>query len=816
MSPIVRLSALLPIWVLLVWSPLAAAQETTTVTGTVINGATALPIPDVRIESEQETVTTGPDGRFSVVLREGETTLRFRADGYQERILPVEGADLEVRLFPNTFTETVEVVAESIPQQRPSSNPIPSEEIFQVAGSIDNVFRTLDTLPGVASTDDISSRLAVRGGTPDQNLTVMDGVEIHNPYRLFGITSAFNPETVENFHLAAGGFGVAYGDRLSSLLIVDNRPGRRDFQGATALSITDGNVVLEGTTPIWDNGTWLFSARRTYYDLLLNAPDGHNFPSFADLQLQTGWQFGPGHRLTLMGLHSVEDADIDIDAGRSGETLALGSDVSNDLASARFNAVLGSQGTSTTVVSWYRNRELFGVDGTIRVDAKRSNAPDDDVAFGLATIAFNRLISVRDISARQEFTIQASPEHLVSAGLELHRLNTGVGFTITGDRNESEANGSSIFGGSGLPDQLESSLEGTRGGLWIQDAYAPSPRVSVEPGLRVDWSTVNGGVTLSPRVAASYALGGGARVRAAVGLYTQSPGYEKLIQSDYFIDLSAARELKLLHERATHMVVGVEQDLGADLTARVEGYYKRFDDLLIGRLETEAERRDRISQYDFPQNLEDSIPTAPLITSNPTNAGGGYAYGFDFYLNHANRAAPLTGWLSYAWGRANRESYGQRYAFEYDRRHAFNAVGRYRLTSRWDLAATARIASGFPHTAPVGLRVSAVEDERGRLVPGTDLDGNLIYTVDYGSVENLNSGRLPYYARVDLRAMYQPGGATGRWSLYIEVINLLGRDNPVELEPELEHDPGSNMPRLVEVASQGFPRIPTFGFRLRF
>ena len=815
MSPVVRLTGLLPIWVLLVWSPLAAAQETTTVTGTVINGATALPIPDVRIESEQEAVTTGPDGRFSVVLREGETTLRFRADGYQERILPVEGADLEVRLFSNTFTETVEVVAESIPQQRPSSNLIPSEEIFQVPGSIDNVFRTLDTLPGVASADDIGSRLAVRGGTPDQNLTVMDGVEIHNPYRLFGITSAFNPETVENFHLAAGGFGVAYGDRLSSLLIVNNRPGSREFQGATALSITDGNVVLEGTTPIWDNGTWLFSARRTYYDLLLNAPDDQDFPSFTDLQLQAGWQFGPGHRLTLMGLHSVEDADIDIDTGRSGETLALGSDVSNDLTSARFNAVFGSRGTSTTIVSWYRNRELFRVDGTIRVEAKRSNAPDDDVAFGRATIAFDRLISVRDISARQEFTILASPEHLVSAGLELHRLNTGVGFTITGDRNESEANGSSIFAGSGLPDELESSLEGTRGGLWVQDAYAPSPRVSVEPGLRVDWSTVNGGVTLSPRVAASYALGGGARVRAAVGLYTQSPGYEKLIQSDYFIDLSAARELKLLHERATHLVVGVEQDLGADLTARVEGYYKRFDDLLIGRLETEAARRDRISQYDFPQNL-DSIPTAPLITSNPTNAGGGYAYGFDFYLNHANRAAPLTGWLSYAWGRANRESYGRRYAFEYDRRHAFNAVGRYRLTSRWDLAATARIASGFPHTAPVGLRVSAVEDERGKLVPGTDMDGNPIYTVDYGSVENLNSGRLPYYARVDLRAMYQPGGATGRWSLYIEVINLLGRDNPVELEPELEHDPGSNMPRLVEVASQGFPRIPTFGFRLRF
>ena len=152
---------------------------------------------------------------------------------------------------------------------------------------------------------------------------------------------------------------------------------------------------------------------------------------------------------------------------------------------------------------------------------------------------------MRDISVRQAFDVQTSPEHLVSAGLEIHRLNTGVGFTIAGDRNENEANGSSIFGGSGLPDALQSSLEGTRGGVWVQDIYAPSSRVSVEPGLRVDWSTVNRGVTVSPRVAASYALGGGARLRGALGLYTQSPGYEKLVQSDYCNGRSAAREQRL-------------------------------------------------------------------------------------------------------------------------------------------------------------------------------------------------------------------------------------------------------------------------------
>ena len=112
--------------------------------------------------------------------------------------------------------------------------------------------------------------------------------------------------------------------------------------------------------------------------------------------------------------------------------------------------------------------------------------------------------------------------------------------------------------------------------------------------------------------------------------------------------------------------------------------------------------------------------------------------------------------------------------------------------------------------------MASVEDDRGRLVPATDSAGNLQYTVDYGGVGNLNSGRLPHYARVDVRATYQRGGADGGWSLYVEVINLLGRDNAIVLEPRLQHDPGAELPRLFEAPGQGFPRVPTFGLRFRF
>jgi hypothetical protein len=686
-----------------------------------------------------------------------------------------------------------------------------------VAGSIDNIYRTLDTLPGVAATEDFGSRLSVRGGSPDENLTIMDGVEIHNPYRLFGLTSAFNPETVDSFELTAGGFSAKHGDRLSSLLVVDNRTGTREFNGVAAMSITDANIVLEGATPGKAQGTWLLTARRTYYDLIVGKIQGENFPSFADLQAKASWEFGPGHRFSVLGLTSREDSDFSIeDDDRPDDIGKLVSDSKNDLLSARFDALLGNRAVSTTIVSWYRNRERLDFEGTFRAEARRSNAPDDDIAFGSANIIFNRELPIRDLSMRQELSVEASPHHLLDLGLELHRMQSGVSFSSQGDRNQQEANGSSVRGGAGLPDQFDSLLEGTRGGVWLQDRYSVSPEWTLEPGLRLDWSSINGHATLSPRLATSFDVGGGLRLRGAFGLFTQSPGYEKLMQSDYFIDLSHASELGIKHERALHAIFGFEKDLPSDALFRVEAYYKRFDRRILGRLETDEERLERLAKYDFPDELAGSIPTDPIITSFPTNDGRGTTYGLDFYLALRNPSARLAGWLSYTWGKSNQEAYDRIYPFDYDRRHAFNLVGRYRAGNRFDVALTARLASGFPWTPPVGLRVSAVEDERGMLVPELDREDNLVYTTDLAGVENLNSGRLPFYARFDIRATYRPGGLTGRWSIYFELINAFDRDNAVELQSELEHNPESVVPRLNQVPGAAFPRIPSFGVRFRF
>ena len=179
---------------------------------------------------------TDAAGRFTVAVAAGDETLRVAADGYLETAVELEASvagerpGLEIVLFRNTFAETVEVVSPPPTADRPSATPIAAEEVFARGRGDRQHLPHAEHAAGRALTGDFASRLAVRGGTPDQNLTIMDGVEIHNPFRLFGLVSAFNPETVERFELTAGGFGAAYGDRLSSLLIVDNRTGERDFR----------------------------------------------------------------------------------------------------------------------------------------------------------------------------------------------------------------------------------------------------------------------------------------------------------------------------------------------------------------------------------------------------------------------------------------------------------------------------------------------------------------------------------------------------------------------------------------------------------
>jgi outer membrane receptor protein involved in Fe transport len=194
---------------------------------------------------------------------------------------------------------------------------------------------------------------------------------------------------------------------------------------------------------------------------------------------------------------------------------------------------------------------------------------------------------------------------------------------------------------------------------------------------------------------------------------------------------------------------------------------------------------------------------------------------------HAGGGAdtPLTGWASYSFGRATRTAYGITRPFDYDRRHALSVAASLKIGSRLDLSATGRWAAGFPRTPIRGVRLALVADatdedgdgNRDERVPQRDASGFPLFHPDLGDLSNVNTARLPHFARVDARLTWRPSWGGERWTFYADFINVLNAKNVIQIDSALVFDPASDRPRIIEVAEdRGIPFFPSFGIRFWF
>ena len=279
--------------------------------------------------------------------------------------------------------------------------------------------------------------------------------------------------------------------------------------------------------------------------------------------------------------------------------------------------------------------------------------------------------------------------------------------------------------------------------------------------------------------------------------------------------------------RSLHAAAGLQKILDSGLRVRIDGYYKRLSDLIVGQIETNDERLARLSGYDVPPALRTAVQTDALITTVPLNAATGRAYGLEVYVAHSgvSSASPLTGWVAYSVGRAERTAYGLTHAFDYDRRHAVTTAARLRLGARLDLSATGRWATGLPRTPVRGVRLALIADaedvdgdgNRAEQIAQRDGLGDPLFQPDLGGVANINSARLPHFARLDTRLTYRPTWSGERWAFYLDLINVLGAKNITQIDSALFFDPASDRPGIVERAQDtGLGFFPSFGIRFWF
>jgi Carboxypeptidase regulatory-like domain/TonB-dependent Receptor Plug Domain len=633
------------------------AQEAATIRGTVLDRANGTPLEDVSVQLQDAklTVKTDASGRFELTgVPPGRRTVYVSIVGFilvkrTVDVAPGQTLDLTIPLSEGTgtYTEEVTVTAERFPEREkavPSQQSLGSADIQNLRNVLTNdPLRAIQILPGVTSGDDFRSEFAVRGSGPSHVNFTFDGIPtpflVHTVQDVQdgGSIAMVNGDILDSITLLNGSYPQRFGNRLGAELDFQMREGSRERrQIRVGVSGTDASVVVEGPLGARKAGSWLFSARKSYLDMLLDQiSDDNDFGfGFSDLQGKFVYDFTARHRLELSLLAGRSRLDQDVEPGDL-----------NDVQDGRNAAQLAN-------AAWrFTASPSFVM--THRVAVARNQYSDENLN-GFELSRGGGL----DLTWRTDIAKTMRPSLTIEAGAQVQR-------------QQRERSRSIFF------DPTPVSIESYDDSAVVSSAYAQvrwtASRMTVTPGARVDHWSLTSETGVSPWVQADVRITDSTKLRAGGGIYRQAPSIEQV---------SGVNGGPLTHERAYHLDVGFEHLIRPDLRWQVTLYNREERDVL--RLPGSDVRLDR--------DCLCSSPTSPWI-----NALDGYARGIELLVQRRN-AAGLSGWASYSLGfnRYRDRTTGEAFDGDFDQRHTLNLYALYRLSHRFSLAAKLRAGSNVP------------------------------------------------------------------------------------------------------------------------
>jgi hypothetical protein len=505
-----------------------------------------LPLVNVYLEKTQFGTTTDEEGRYRLSeLPPGRYELVFSMVGYEPEQRRVELAlDDELRISVQLTPAPVEVpeVVTSTRRQefkeevKVSRYRMSAQEIGLAPGLLESdLMRALQALPGVVTPSDFSSALYVRGGSPDQNLIILDDAEVYNPFHLGGFFSTFPLETVDRAEFFAGGFPANYGNRLSSVLRIVSRTGDRDrFHGGLASSLLATTAHIESPLPY---GSLLLSGRRTYYDQVLPL-FGVQFPYyFYDYQAIA--QFRPSARseLKYSGFGSLDRFDM-------AEEVRIYLDWLNRAHSLSY-------------------KHLFGDEGYLKLALARTDF-EGKFEMGDATEIRNEV---------SQWALRGEAIWRVSS----HRLSVGGEAESTKYNYDVAAVGLANYKIEG-PGRYQA--------VWVQDHWNPHPFWIVEPGVRLEHHYAKyrldaDYLRVNPRLGIKYLLDAQTGLKLALGRFNQFLGITRPEQGMMPIYFWIPVFDTFPPQAADHLILGVERLFSEESDLQLETYYKRYPSLLI-------------------------------------------------------------------------------------------------------------------------------------------------------------------------------------------------------------------------------------------
>ncbi|GAB5520418.1 MAG: carboxypeptidase regulatory-like domain-containing protein [Rhodothermales bacterium] len=568
-----------------------------------------------------------------------------------------------------------------------------------VSGDLANY---ITTLPGVVTTGDRGGQFFIRGGEPSQNLVLLDGMIVYQPFHLLGFYSAFPADVIDRADFYAGGFGTEYAGRLSSVLDVTLRTGNvRRWAGMASASPFASGVRVEGPV-IRDQLSVLFSARQSLIHQTGESLYGEALPfDFSDLLGKVHLSAGPRHRFSFTGFQTHDRGDL-----------------------------LSEINSSTPQELYWRNRG-----GSLRWLLLSKNLP-------IAT-----QLTVSRSSHEMTQGLRDEPSRHTSVNNTRLALNaTFSEGSFFGGRSTTRAGWDAVLS------TTENSLDGLFQDLALTDTNVPAFGLYVEPefvlgdglrlssGLRMQWYNVRFRPYLEPRLRFDWAMGQH-HLHGAVGLYQQQviglndrrdaasvfTAWTGIPRDE--LGLQQRLDNQLLHGRigqSLHLLLGYRQQATNTLEWNVEAFYKHTANLFVGEWTA------------FPR------------LSTRLQPATGRSAGFEARVEWRRR--PLYAYLTYGLSTTRYAAgsaaipvwYGTeqlRYRPAHDRRHQINAVAQW-LVHGFDVSIRWHFGSGLPYTRPLAFDGFVLIDDV-ETVFRTEHSRRVIYERPFGSV-------LPTYHRLDV------------------------------------------------------------------
>lgn len=622
-----------------------------------------------------------------------------------------------------------------------------------------NVIKSLELLPGVKTSGELSKGLYIRGGSPDQVLTLVDGVMVYNPAHLGNFASTFNSGALQNVKLIKGAFPAEYGGRLSSVLDIKLRSGTRAKEKRTlSLGMISSNFSAEG--PLGSNSTFMLSGRKMYYDFLMeNFYNDNIIPryNFYDLNAKLTYNISKNDIVSISGLFGEDNLydppknnDINYDISWKNNTVSV-----NWLKINSESLLINS----TASYIDYRFRSLF------------NNSTGDAGSFNY--FASSKL---KDLVFKSGMESNSVDNHIFKSGFELivHNYNLIYSDAYSEELEEDPEVPEDIFA--------------TEAALYLQDTWDIASWLKTNFGGRFYYFKSKEYFRFEPRI--NFSISPVENININLAYAAAHQFLHLVVRNDISLptDLWYPSSDRIKPARSSQFVFGINTSLfNEQYLLSVETYYKSMDNLLEFTNSTPLQK-DEI--------IEDKL-----------TAGKGESYGVELFVNRT--FGDITGWLGYtlSWTRKQFDELnaGRIFYPKYDRRHDISAVLVYRFSEKLNAGITWTFASGQGFTLPTGQYMFFA----GLTKTGSSVQFN--YT-------GLNEYRLETYHKMDLNITYSWKLFELPVRTFINIYNLYNRSNPFAYYITNESNSGETVDGTTPVLKKLtlFPFLPTIGMSFDF